>query len=403
MKLPIPLPQFTADEKKTLKRVLTYSITLAIAAVVIAWVVQMIMLKAARSQGPGMEFGSRQVLLEKNADALIDIDREAHEMAADHYMKIDQPKMAIDHLVRILPSAKSSQKETVLLNLATAYLASGDYARALAAFNQLADYPLDKDSLAAPILARRGLTLFFCGKVAECLDYLKACVSKYPGNAEAYCYLGQVEAAVKIPSSEAESCFQKAIMLNPSYVEARYQQARYLMNLKEYARSRDSLLQILRFEPYNEKVHSRLGMAYYYINEPQLARKSYETALLLNPLDFNAHYNLGEVYYTYFNDKKSALAEFKKTIDLKSDHAEANFKIGVICLANGMNKEAAHYLEAATEKEPTNTRYLLQLGVAFEQLGMRTEALQTYHSIAELTPLDQIAQQKIKLLNQAVD
>jgi tetratricopeptide (TPR) repeat protein len=132
---------------------------------------------------------------------------------------------------------------------------------------------------------------------------------------------------------------------------------------------------------------------------PSLALKSYETALALNADDFNVHYNLGELYYTLYSNMELALKEFKKTIELQPDHAEANFKIGLICLANNMNKEAVKYLETAVTNSPKNIRFMLQLAVAYEKLDLKDNALQVYLRVAELAPLDQIAQQKIKLLS----
>jgi len=74
-------------------------------------------------------------------------------------------------------------------------------------------------------------------------------------------------------------------------------------------------LRILDIEPLNAKTHARLGMVYYYLDEPEMAKKSYTTALALNPNDYNTHYNLGELFYSKYEDNGSALDEFKKTLE----------------------------------------------------------------------------------------
>jgi tetratricopeptide (TPR) repeat protein len=121
--------------------------------------------------------------------------------------------------------------------------------------------------------------------------------------------------------------------------------------------------------------------------------------LALNAGDYNTHYNLGELYYTKYEDNISALEEFKKALKENPSHGEANFRTGVICLGNNMIKEAIGYLEKARVTSPKNTRILLQLGVAYEKLELKEEALRMYHLILENDPLNQVAAQKVKLLS----
>ncbi|MBD3322349.1 MAG: tetratricopeptide repeat protein [Chitinivibrionales bacterium] len=335
-------------------------------------------------------------LYSERGDDLMDIDIRAHELVAEKYLKTNRPHEAIKHLLRILPVKKQARR--IKFTLATACLESGKYSDAEALFDDLLDEDVS-DSLQPKIAARYGLVLFYRDKIQESMKRLHQAADRYPECAEAACYLGQVEASLHTPSPRAESLFVKAIRIDPLYVDARYQQARYFMNLNQFLRSRDSLRAILRIDPLHVKTHSRLGMAYYYLEEPEAAKKSYETALTLNPYDFNTHYNLGELYYTFYNDPNRAAREFKRALEIVPGHAEANFKTGLICLENQQNKEAARYLQKACKKEPSNVRFLLQLAVAYERLGMNDKALSAYQSIVQVDALNHIAQQKIKLLS----
>jgi tetratricopeptide (TPR) repeat protein len=399
MKLPIPIPHLTPAEIATLKRVAINSAVIALIIVGIVWLIRFRAVKTAEKHAPPPANADISAVLSSAGPEISDLDINAHRLALDVYIKTDQPEKAIKHILRILPLSKAKEKKELLLKLATEYMEAGRCEQALSVFEKLSDFDMEKDSLSPLIAARRGLALFYFGKIESSRDELTQCIAQYPNDPEACCYLGEVEAAIKTPSPEAERFFQEAIDKNPLYAEARYQQARYYMTLKEYPRALDSLQQILLLEPLYEKAHSRLGMAYYYLNMPSLALKSYETALALNADDFNVHYNLGELYYTLYSNMELALKEFKKTIELQPDHAEANFKIGLICLANNMNKEAVKYLETAVTNSPKNIRFMLQLAVAYEKLDLKDNALQVYLRVAELAPLDQIAQQKIKLLS----
>jgi Tfp pilus assembly protein PilF len=134
------------------------------------------------------------------------------------------------------------------------------------------------------------------------------------------------------------------------------------------------------------------------LHQPYLAEKSYKTALAINPNDYNTHYNLGELYYTLFGDPKKALEEFKNTVQLKSNHVDANFKIGLISLENNLEKEAVTYFNKALQDAPNNTRIMMQLAVAYEKLGMQEDAVRVYQTILSYDALNDIALQKIKLL-----
>jgi tetratricopeptide (TPR) repeat protein len=141
-------------------------------------------------------------------------------------------------------------------------------------------------------------------------------------------------------------------------------------------------------------------MVYYYLDYPELARKSYQTALILNPDDFNTHYNLGELFYGVIGDTVAALKEFKNAFILNPSLYEAAFKIGLICMKNGMNKEAVHYFELALKRVPDDVRILLQCAVAWERLERRDRAAEKYRTVLAVDELNSIARLKLKLLSQ---
>jgi tetratricopeptide (TPR) repeat protein len=392
------------EQQKMLARVFKISFSGCIIAVAGSWGLQTALIKikikqAAEKSSPSAE---RYAFFEKKSKDLLPIDIDAHEFMADYYLKNEQPQKSIDHILRVLPLQTSNRK--LHLQLATAYLQSAQYTSANEEFSKLSNADTN-DEFSPAIAARMGLTLFYLGNIRGSIERLNKCISTFPRCAEAPCYLGEVEAATEGTStdaskvSEAESNFRKSLEIDSSYVEAWYQLARFRMSRGDYTRSRAYLLKILDIEPLNAKTHARLGMVYYYLDEPEMAKKSYATALALNPNDYNTHYNLGELYYSKYEDNASALDEFKKTLQGNPAHAEANFRVGVICLGNNMIKEAVRYLESANASDQKNVRVLLQLGVAYEKLDMKDEALRTYRLILDFDALNQVARQKVKLLS----
>jgi tetratricopeptide (TPR) repeat protein len=382
-------------EQKTIIQVFKYSLLGALLIAAAAWGIQYAVIQY-KSQKRTAEALDPTAFYEKKSKDLLPIDVDAHAFVASYYLKNEMPEKAIEHILRIIPLQKANRR--LKLDLATAYLTSGQYDKSLVCLRKLSDDGIS-DTLAGSVEARLGLTLFYLGKIRESIQLLDKSIAANPRSAEALCYRGEVEASLSGTPEKAEEYFHKSIASDSSYVEAWYQLARFCMLQGQYSRARIYLMRILDTEPLHIKTHSRLGMVYYYLNEPELARKSYLTALALNPKDYNTHYNLGELLYTKFGDEKGALDEFKKAIEGNPLHVEANFKIGLICLNNNMAKEAVTYLEKARSCDSKNTRILLQLGVAYEKLSMKDDALAVYRAILEIDPLNRIATQKTKLLS----
>lgn len=393
--------KLSPQEQKLIKLVFLISLSICVLTVIAAWFFQRASIKSESSNNTQEQSSGDDILTlysSKSKD-LLPIDLEAHKMAAEEY-KDATPVKSIKHLLRVLAVEKKNRK--IKLDLATAYLKSGMYTKAEEIFKALIDEDLS-DTLQDAIMSRYGLTLFFIGRIDESTAQLEKAITISPSSAEAYCYLGQVEAAQNMTSPKAEEYLKKASEIDPGYAEAWYQRARYYMrkphaNDSDYYNARICLQKQIAIEPLNPKGHSRLGMVYFYLQQPYLAEKSYQIALAINDNDYNTHYNLGELYYTSFENSKKALVEFKKTIHKKADHVEANFKIGLISLENSMFKEAIQYFTKALERAPQNIRILLQLGVAYEKLDMTHDAVTVYRSILKYDALNDIALQKLKLL-----
>lgn len=389
-------------EQKFIKRFFFISLALVIVAVITAWALQRFSIKQItlnKILQKQVETDIVTLYSGKTRD-LLPIDIDAHKFAAHQYKDDLIPEKSIKHLLRILSIERNNRK--IKLDLATAYLKAGMYHRAEETFKALVEEDIT-DSLKNPIISRYGLALFYSGKIDESVVQLKKSLTFFPSSAEAYCYLGQVDAALNMASEKAEGYFKKSLEIDPDYTEAWYQLARYYMNKPnandtDYYNARICLKKQIQIEPLNPKAHSRLGMVYYYLEQPHLAEKFYQTALTLNWNDYNTHYNLGELYYSIFNTPKKALKEFNNTIQIKRNHVEANFKIGLISLENNMYKESIQYFKKASQSAPGNIRVLLQLGVAYEKIGMVPEALSVYKSILDLDALNDIALQKLKLL-----
>lgn len=337
----------------------------------------------------------------QNRDKLLPIDLEAHKSAASETSDSSLRKK-LHHLTRIV--AVEPDNFEMRLKLAETYIQAGLYQKAEDLFAELMISPDGKvKALPCNIKAMYGLTLFYNNKIEKGHKTLLALANSNNSCSEAFCYLGQVEAALNRTEKNAEDYLKRALELDPNNIEASYQLARYYMNRPDvdsiyYKTARKYLVEIINKEPLNVRAHSRLGMVYYYLEQPSLAEKSYVTSLSLNSNDYNTRFNLGELYYTVFKDSKKALSQFKLALDLNPDHVNANFKSGIIMIENRQYKEAVAFLQRAHENDVSNVRVLLQLGVAFEKLQMDEKALRIYEKILKLDKLNDIALMKLRLL-----
>ncbi|MBN1761158.1 MAG: tetratricopeptide repeat protein [Chitinispirillaceae bacterium] len=387
--------QFSQTEWKLIKKVVLISTAACLLVVTGTWTFFKVQMQ-------------RKIAMEKeksnpnNSRTVIPLDIEAHRKIADRYLQTGAPEKAVEHLERV--HALDKKNTTVTLELAHAALEAGIYQKALTLYDQL----LEKngtDSSNAPQCARRGIALFYLNRVDQSEEALLECVKRFPDNAEAYCFLGQIEASRGLPSEKAVNYFNRSIAIDSTYSEAWYQLARVYMLQKLYPKARELLLKAVSINPFHSKSHSRLGMVYYYLDYPELAKKSYQTALILNPDDFNTHYNLGELLYGIIGDTIAAVQEFKQALALNPRLYEAAFKVGLICMKNGMNKEAIGYFEQALKESPDDVRILLQCAVAWEKISRFDRARKLYQSVLSVDELNSVARQKLKLLDQkaAVD
>lgn len=331
-----------------------------------------------------------------------ELDLDAHILAARRFIQSGRHDAAIPHLLRVVatgrgtPAALSAQDLLI-----TSYIETGEFNRAVNAIdNLIAAYEeYDLTPLETSLRIRRGIALYHMREFDAATEILQSVLAAEPDNIDALVFMGQMEAAEYRRSPTAERFFRRALELDSNHIEALYQWSRYHENLSEYATARDIMLRVVELQPLHIRAHARLGMIYFYMLESDLALKSYQTALALNPYDYNTRYNLGELYRTLLNDNESALREFVRALELDPTHREANYRAGLICAANGMLNEAIRYFEAALRGDRRNVVRLLQLAAAYERQGNKDAALAVYREVVDVDPLHSIAINKIRFLS----
>lgn len=116
-----------------------------------------------------------------------------------------------------------------------------------------------------------------------------------------------------------------------------------------------------------------------------------QSATTKDPKDFRAWYDLGYVYEAS-NDATSAIAAYRKAVELRPQLFEATLNLGRLLHSAGEHAEAIKFLSAATRLKPDSSaagggiaQAWLSLGNA-QEAADPTAALQSYQRAAGLAP-----------------
>ena len=176
------------------------------------------------------------------------------------------------------------------------------------------------------------------------------------------------------------------------------------------------------------------GSNYLFLNKPDLAKSSYETAVQQDPNFFEAYLMLGSLYqsenneicleyyrtavslqpknpdvlfslayaYQLFNQPAKALALYRKMIQLDTTYYQALNQIGVIKQYNYKEIDSAiYYYKSALQTEPRFVQAWHNLGMCYEERGDVSQALQSYGKALKYDPNFEMSRERADQLKNA--
>ena len=172
---------------------------------------------------------------------------------------------------------------------------------------------------------------------------------------------------------------------------------------------------LAKIDPRLEMVHYELGTLYAQQNKYSEAVGSFKMALDINKTDADAHYALGGVYQKK-NEPANAVTEFQEAIRYIPDFreaydglatsqaalgkvAEAKYAHAMVELLQGQPASAAPQFEELIGQTPSAQYAYFGLGLAYERLGRRDEAIRAVQEFIKINPNDIAAQQALGRLN----
>ena len=152
-------------------------------------------------------------------------------------------------------------------------------------------------------------------------EFSKAIESSQKPNALAYNNLGvALDQLGRQP--EAIAPFEKAIGINPNFLDARRNLVSILLRMNRADEAYRQLVEIVRLDPKDAVARSNLGVCLMMQSRLGEAVEQFETAVELNPTYVNARFYLARALAQAGRNQEAA-AQLRRVLELKPDHAGA--------------------------------------------------------------------------------
>jgi tetratricopeptide (TPR) repeat protein/uncharacterized membrane protein len=263
-------------------------------------------------------------------------------------------------------------------------------------------------------LIEQGRTAILRGDTDAAIDIMEKAVAQSPTAAEAHYYLAAAYeskvqksgmlAAARYASKIKEE-FEKAVSLNPNYVDARFGLVEFYAAAPgfmggSYDTAFEQAKQIKAIDP----VVGHRAYAFIYLQEgkPELAKKEYVDAVREQPNSPKAHSYYGQFLANTEKNYPAAFVEFETVLKVDPAYMAGFYHLGRTASLSNTNfargEEALKRYVAYTpkENEPSLASAHYYLGTLFEKQGRRAEAKRSYETALKLNPTLKQAAEALK-------
>jgi tetratricopeptide (TPR) repeat protein len=201
----------------------------------------------------------------------------------------------------------------------------------------------------------QGIQALKDGRYAPAIRELRTAASLNPRDKWIRLALGEAYRLRGMPV-EAESEFDAALEIDPTFQEARLTLSGLCIQLERYAEAIEHSQKLIDDPTYTAvwMALTNKGFAQLRLGQLVEARQSLELATEFNDRYWRAHLNLG-ILAAQLGQREEAIARFARVIALAAGtlgEAEANYRTGEIYVAMGDVDRAVRHLAAATQRNP---------------------------------------------------
>jgi tetratricopeptide (TPR) repeat protein len=226
------------------------------------------------------------------------------------------------------------------------------------AYNMLASYYFIKPSEAYPKAREAAL------KALELDENL----------AEAYTSVAWVKYRYERDWFGAETDYNWAIGLNPSYATAHHWYGSLLRDMGRFDEALSELERARELNPFSSSINTSIGFLFYFARQYDQAIAEGQKALQLNP-DFHWAHDVIALSYLQKEEFEEALAEFQKAVALSGSSVDYKCHLAQAYALAGMIEDAQNILEELLLEEETNHVPLHEISLLYKALGQGDLAL----------------------------
>lgn len=269
----------------------------------------------------------------------------------------------------------------VLQRLANHRAAAGDFAAALALFDQaLVLAPKDAALLLDYVEACRG-----AGDLPRAKRAAEKALATEPNNAKAHFAMGRILLPLG-SGEEAKLHLEEAVHLEPTF-EHGFALALAYLKMKNLDRAATIFEEMKAGFGDAPAIHMEFGRAFSEAGYPEQGIQEFKKAIAKDDKFPGAHYSLGAAYLVGLADAAfpEASVEFRKELERHPNDVMSLYQLGYIAVSQHDLKEAERYLGRAAVLDPSNPDVYLSLGQAYSEAERPTEAEKSLRRSIELT------------------
>lgn|ERR1041385_1908036 len=265
-------------------------------------------------------------------------------------------------------------------------------------------------------LVEQGRAAMTRGDIDAAVDLLEKAVQQSPNSAEAHYYLGgaygskaqkaNMFSAASL-AGKAKDEMEKAVALNPRYVEARFGLVEFYTFAPgiiggSFDKALAQAAEIRKLDPLQG--HRAYAVIYTSQKKPELAKKEYADAVAEQPNSPKPHQFLGQYLALTEKNYAAATGEFEAALKVDANYIPALYWIGRTAGVSGTNfargEEALkkYFTTTPKETEPPMANAHYWLGQIYEKQNHKVEAKQQYEIAVKMNPSLQVAVDALKKL-----
>jgi tetratricopeptide (TPR) repeat protein len=243
---------------------------------------------------------------------------------------------------------------------------------------------LNRNGLISIIYSNLGNVYNDSGNHSEAISCYDKAIELDPKDAVAYYNRGRVYAQLGQNKKLIDDC-TKAIEINPKFASAYYNRGITYTELGQYVKAVSDHSKAIELDPNEVKAYVGRGTAYGRSGKFTEALSNFNKAIELNPKDVAIYHNRGLAFFM-LGKTNEALIDYDKVIELDPEYIDVYYSRGGLYYNSGKFNEAIADYSKAIELDSKNADTYFNRGVAHANLGETDEAKRDLQKAVELNP-----------------